>query len=476
MGRMRRKGSKLNRIVGHLPSGSRVGVALTVVLALPGLLATAAGARRAVPVASAASAWTRVSGPKGAGAQLGLARTSDDVLNVIWNRGNPAPTSIFDTRFSAAGTKLGTTTVATNWGGANGLALLVMPDGSLRLFASGVPVTGSPIGGINTLTAKANGTGWALDQGVVWGGAGAAASPIVGATLAKDGQPVTSWAGFVKVGLDTNYSTKPYEPFMGSTGVVTDGSTGAIVLSGMEIASKSGGTWVQQVLPSAGRGVELPSSTQGPGVSGLSARIGVPGVYVAYVDTTRAGVAKPAARLARYGGGTMKLGSGEFTSAKVFAGPAGRLWVAWGDAKDGVFVTRSNKAVSHFEPVQKLKLPGGTGFLWNEQGEGSAGPLDLFVDVIVGASDRGFWHTHILARLTVGGKAPARARGAAKANATVSVRDAGDPVAGAKVTVGGKTLTTDARGNATVALRPGSYPIKATAGGYAPAATKLRVR
>jgi hypothetical protein len=460
-------------LVMRVPSRVRTCIALVGVLALAGVPATAVGARRAP---AAGSSWRRISGPTGAGVQLGLARTSDGVLNVIWNRGNPAPTTIFDTRLSGTGASLGTKTIKTNWGGANGLALLVMPDGSLRLFASGAQSTGSPVGGISTFTAQADGTGWTLaNPGAPWGGAGAAASSIIGATLTKDGQPVTSWAGFVKQGLDTSFSTTPFEPFMGSSGLATDGASGAIVLSGTEIASKSGGTWVQQVLPSAGKGVDLPSSTQGPGVSGLAARIGAAGVYVMYTDTTRVGVSKPAVRLYRYGGGTKKVASGEFTSAKVFSGPAGRLWLAWGDAKDGVFVTRSNKAVSRFEPVQKLKLPANTGFLWNEQGEGSAGPLDLFVDVDLGSNNRGFWQTHVLAKLSVSAKAAKRAKGKATTNVTVSVRDAGDAVPGAKVSVGSKKLTTNARGIASTTLRPGSYPVKATATGYAPAAAKVKV-
>src|SRR5262245_60193647 len=99
-------------------------------LALVVAAAIAAGAGAA---GKPSRAWTRVSGPGRTGIQLGLARTPDGVLHVIWNRGNPPPTTIYDTRFSASGARLGTTTVAGNWGGAEGLALLVMPDKSLRL-------------------------------------------------------------------------------------------------------------------------------------------------------------------------------------------------------------------------------------------------------------------------------------------------------------------------------------------------------
>jgi hypothetical protein len=441
--------------------------AFAAIVAVAAAIGAGSGAAR-----TTATGWTRISGPTGAGIELGLARTADGTLHVIWNRGNPAPTSIFDTRISPAGRAVGQATVATNWGGAGGLALLVMPDRTLRLFASGAPVTGSAIGGINTLTASASGTGWKLDQGAVWGGPAAAAISTIGATLTKDGQPVTSWAGYVKQGLDTSYPNTPSEPFMGSSILATDGASGAVVLSGEENATKQGGTWVKQVLPSAGRSVELPSATRDGGVSGASARLGAPGVYVAYEDTTRFGVAKPTVRLYRYGGATRTIASGQFTTAKVFAGPAGRLWLAWGDAQDGIFVTRTSKAAGSLEPVQKLTVPPGTSYVWSAQGEGSTGPLDLFVDVSFG-SGRGFWHTHVLPQLSPRASVrKTRAGGAV----TFSVRDAGDPVAGATVRVGGKRARTNAKGQAALALRSGPYSAAVTAPGYAAASLRFSVR
>ena len=59
----------------------RFHVALAATL---GAVALVAGAVRA---ATAAPAWSRISGPTQPGSQLGLARTADGVLHVIWNRG-----------------------------------------------------------------------------------------------------------------------------------------------------------------------------------------------------------------------------------------------------------------------------------------------------------------------------------------------------------------------------------------------------
>jgi hypothetical protein len=174
-------------------------------------------------------------------------------------------------------------------------------------------------------------------------------------------------------------------------------------------------------------------------------------------------------RLYRYGGSTKTLARGAFTSTGVCAGPAGRLWIAWGNQTDGLFVTRSNRAVSAFEPVQKLAGPqSSTDGLTFIQCEGSAGPVDLFADVHV-AGLPGFWQTHVLALFQL--------RAAlAKTKTTLTLRDAGDPVPGAVVAVGGKRLKTDAKGSASLALRPGSYSATATAAGYAPAAVRFTVR
>ena len=59
---------------------------------------------------------------------------------------------------------------------------------------------------------------------------------------------------------------------------------------------------------------------------------------------------------------------------------------------------------------------------------------------------------------------------------TIAARDAGDPVAGVAIVVGGKHLKTDTHGVVTLALRAGSYSASATAAGYAAATASFTVR
>ena len=433
-----------------------------VFIAVAALVLSALAALAAQARTTAGTSWSRVSGPQQPGAQLGLARTGDGVLHVIWNRGN-TPTSIFETRVSPTGRTLGTSTVASGFDGNGGLALLAMPDKSLRLFAAGGTRPGSSAYGINTFTAPEGGGSWSLQNGVYWGGAVAGASGVIGATLTKDGQAVTAWRGYAAEGVPpASIPQNGYEGGMTESHVATDQAGGGVVLSGVTNSGK-GGVYAQQVLPSRGSAVLLPlPSAANDWNNGLTGRIGAPGVYVAYADAS-------AARLYRYGGATKTLAKGPFTSATACAGPDGRVWVSWGTASEGLFLTRSNKAATGFEPVQKLKLPQNTkdGLTW-VQCEGSAGPADLFADVLVGTAG-GFWRAHVLARLSLHATT-------AKGKATISVRDAGTrwraqrcpSAAGMR----GRTRRVTSRWRSA----GGAYGVTATAPGYASASARFTVR
>jgi hypothetical protein len=436
--------------------------------------AALAAAASAGGAASARAAWSRIDGPQQAGTQLGLHRVSSGgdggMLHVLWAQG--APATLHDTVLAASGATLRTTTVAQGFDGLGGLAAVGMADGSVRLFAAGGRSVGLPStqSGINSYVLPSGGGAWSLDAASLWGGAVASASDYIGATLTKDGQPVTSWKGFVHVGLGTGGATPGYKPDMASSWLATDQATGAVVLSGMTIAG-AGGTFVQQVLPSAGPAVVLPSVLKERG-SGLAARIGGAGIYVAYADGKQV-------RLTRYGGPTRTLARGGFDTANVVSGPEGRLWITWGDANDGLFVTRSNRAVRGFEPVQRLKLPAGVIGLSLTQGEGSAGPLDLFASLVIGSSDHGFWHTHVLARDSLRATVTSTRSGKKVA---FTLGDAGDPLAGAIIVVrhGGdvQRLKTDSGGHATVTYTGGVRTLSGSAdvAGYSTASVRVRLR
>jgi von Willebrand factor type D domain len=423
-------------------------------------------------------AWLRISGgtnnATAVGSQLGLARTAGGTLNVVWDRGTSKAT-ILDTRISSGGTIMGTTTVATNWAGLSGLALVPGAGNTLQLFAGGGS-TGSIYNGINTFTAPAAGAPWALVPKVSWGGIPAGDSPYLGATVAPNAQAVTAWPGSYHVGLNSSATVVPIDPDMESSELVTDQKTGAVVVAGVTIAG-SGGTFVRRLLPVPGPVMLLPSSTNVRS-SGAAARTGG-GVYIAWANGSGQAV-----ELSRYGGASRTVAQGAvpggglgWAAANVFAAPGGRLWVVWwADRSNYLFVTRSNAAVSAFEPVQRLVLPDpstDSGIVPGSQiqGDATTGPLDLFADTIVGnqTPETGFLYTRVGAMFTLHESVGTYPKGARTAPVKFTVLDAGDPLQGVQITVGHQHELTGASGSVTLQLAPGgSYKASATAPGYVP--------
>ena len=81
----------------------------------------------------------------------------------------------------------------------------------------------------------------------------------------------------------------------------------------------------------------------------------------------------------------------------------GRVWVMWGDENGGLALTRSNKAVTQFEPIQLVKPNPGDFSLYRIGGDGRLGPLDLLVEMIPEANNKtlppGTFHARVLPEL-----------------------------------------------------------------------------
>src|SRR5258706_12837843 len=65
--------------------GSSMRLSYRAVIALGAIVLAAAAPLGGQARSTAGGGWTRISGPTQPGAQLGLARTKDGVLHVIWN-------------------------------------------------------------------------------------------------------------------------------------------------------------------------------------------------------------------------------------------------------------------------------------------------------------------------------------------------------------------------------------------------------
>jgi hypothetical protein len=356
--------------------------------------------------------------------------------------------------------------------------LVKLPDGTLEaVFGAISPAHVSSVWGISSTDG---GTTWSAPADVRGGGpleALAYGSDVTAAV--SSGTPVLALpqAGqlVVQRGLGTGSPstqvTNGSDGSVGETELATDASTGETVAAWQSIAGNPK-DYLQGASPSAQALQAVPGQVHN--TLQLAGRDTGPGVFAAYTPDGRH------VRLLRYGGGSLAVGSLPTTQAKVLSVATsldGRLWVMWGDdSGGGVAVTRSNKAVTRFEPVQHLKLK--SAVLYRVSGDGRLGPLDLLVDQIPNVKGSipppGLYHGHTLAELSAAFSVkPIKNKKLVVIGhtLTVTVSDAGDPVAGAKVAVGTLTATTNGKGIAQLKFGSkvtGKTKVTVTKGGYWP--------
>ena len=444
----------------------RVLAAVVVVLA-------AAGSAAAGPPGQ----WTRFAGTVVNFAEPGMARTSDGVLHVVYTRKAGTKEELVHVSVSPAG-KVGSESVAVGtWSSMSHPDLLRMPDGSLRVFFGGIRSTnpGETNNAMNTATAPASGASWSLQPGKAAQATYAYATSYAGAGLAKNGTPISSWAG--SPGLGFHYGVDPSKPdgkipqsgcCLYHPDVGVDSASGQAWIGFTSNESASPGVFVNAIGPGGAEGGRklAPGALSGKnflqpiGRTPITGRIGAAGVFLAYgqgyptfstVAVWRVDTSKP----------QLVLKASGAKHASVAAAPEGRLWVMW-DVGGKVYATRTNHAATRVGPLSAIKPPG-SGSVYELDGEGSAGPLDL-----VANDGQGLWHQQVWPKLQVAGKRSGKA-------IVFSVTDAGDAVVGAKVKAAGKTLTTATTGRATLAKAPsGKVKASASKAGYTAASTTVR--
>ncbi len=418
--------------------------------------------------------WTRLSGGNGGNQdQVALARGLDNVLNAVWPAKTGNTKGYRHARVAPNGSLVaGLLAVLDGWSTLNNPALVVGPDGSLRLLFAGL--TAGPLSGRATsATAPPGGSSWTLTRALHTDGVGGVGSGApFGAAAKLDGTPVFSWGANVKVGLDPTPELDLMEGCCAyDSDVAVDAVSGEVVVGWYSNVAGQYGYLTRTVDPALGETRYAPSSAREDRKAGLTprqrtaltARLGAPGVYIAYCT------GYPSCQTVsvwRHGGGSPLVVARAYAAhVAIVPGPDGRLWVMWESRSQRVYATRSNRAATRFGAVVEVKPPAGTRSIWNVAGDGALGPLDL----VASASTPGslaFWHTQVLPGLSLA------CRGGSVVSCTVS--DAGAPVRGAKVEVGGRTLTTNARGKASADLPAGSYRAAASKAGYTSASASVR--
>ncbi|MEA2199147.1 MAG: hypothetical protein QOJ25_3198 [Solirubrobacteraceae bacterium] len=402
---------------------------------------------------------TRLASINGASEQVAAtARTPDGVLHVMYPTVAPATHGLATMAISPGG-KPGPQIQALSGWDTTQPGLVTLTGGTLAAFFGAI----SPgnVSSLYAITSTDGGATWTAPIDVRSSSSldvFAYASPLTAAVSGTT--PVIALPHgdlVIQQGLGAaapaSVLNTPAAGDVGDLSSAVDAATGEVVESWYSIAT-SLASYLQGAAPTVGAAQLVPGQVRHPVV--IAGRDTGPGVFAPYTtDGTHV-------RLLRYGAGSVAVGKVSGITANNLAAVTsldGRIWVIWGAAGTDFAVTRSNKAVTRFEPIQHVNANAFS--LWRVFGDGRLGPLDLFTDQVPQLKTLvppGLYYGRVLPELTAGVsvKKVKNSKGVVVAfKLTVTVTDAGDAVSGATVSVKGKSKKTNASGVAKLTL-PGS--------------------
>lgn len=467
---------------------------LLVALAVAAVL-VAGGAQ-----AGKAPGWARITAANGGNTvQVSLARTRDGVLHVSWLRKNSSATALMHSRLSPGGKPLGSpNAIVSGWGDLTTPTLAVSPDGSLRVFFSGLRSTDSKdpyvSGAVYTATSPASGKSWSLDSGSISKGRAYGSNSVIAGAFTRNGTPAAAWTESVQLGVHIGIDPAnparsrdevvqtaccSYEPALAS-----DQATGALVLGWFSSARARLGIYTQAVSPIGAPQLAPGSVTTTKGARNalaedsqtpLVARSGG-GLFLAYCSGYPTCRRVLVWRVGSSRAAVVETGMGA-RFAMLARGPEGRLWVA---SQKGrlIYARRSNAAATIFGAAVSIRPPHGTGSIYRLQGEGSLGSLDLFAHVGLGASTAASsWVTRVFPGLSLSAST-ANLSATRGGKVVFRVTDAADPVAGAQVSVRGRSAASNSQGQASLSFPRGrtSYLARAAKPGYTGASLRVGAR
>ena len=443
-----------------------------------------------------AAPWQRVTTPDGASSdQVGLARTGDGVLHLVWSHPTgPNTEDLLHTVVGPSGRVGVTNPIQSGWTGFTNAAVVVDPGG-LRTFWGGFRSTDTsdPQRETNTALSADGGASWALQPGqVVPDGAQSYGSNTV-ATVRPDGTTLQAFAGtlgtWVHVGLTPATPNHDYQGPLGQYGydpnLATD-ATNRTVMAWYSSASAHLGVLAQDV-GADGSPVGGPVTMPGTGNmqvgmlgrTPLAARRGG-GFYVAYPTGYPA---SNRVRVWRVGSSSAPLvgrvaGSGS-PAVAIAATEDGRIWVLWtkGFGDPDVLATRSNPGATRFGAVVNAGHPRDAAQAYKLDASALRGALDVLGNFNIGTTTTAVTsYRRILPGLTLNAR-PSRVQRGERTAVRFTVLDAGAPVRGARVRAAGESATTSNDGRVTLSLssrRP--VTARATHSGYTAATKRLGVR
>jgi hypothetical protein len=471
------------------------------------LVASAIALLAVVPSAALATKpghWDPVTAANGRNIdQVGLQRTPDGRLHVVWQRKNGDNADLVQTVLAADGSVGPAQTIASDWIGIGPPAIARDANGGLLILA-GATSSLDP-GAIQDAAAWRSSDGgatWTLQPGDAAHGAGFADD--VGAAIGFDGlTPFFAWGTtfglFVHRGTDGAVGANDFQGHAGfgccgyDPGLARDGASGQLVVAWYSNATNHQGVFAQAVDQASGAPLGSPSAMPGSTTrfSGsvnsssslahtpIVARAGKSGVFLAYpgnyptttrVVVWRFGAAKSTV-IATRAAGLANLG--------IAATPSGRLWAFWSGG-GRIYARRSNAKLSAWGAVTSIPVRKGTGAIYKLAGNAQDGVLDVVGSFQGSGAGVQAWHSQIQAGLTLtASPAQLKTGGTHAHELKLKVTDAGEPVTGATVTLGAKSARSGPNGTATFSVGPFARPTtlagRASKVGYVDGLASVRV-
>lgn len=504
--------SAVSKFATHYRSRATLAATLLISGALTATGTSVAGAQAAPSHAAGSSThWTKISKNTGLGiASPGLFRTADGRLHVVWASHDGLSYSLHYSTVGGRAKLLASGVIVKNWSGVSFYPRLVPgPKGGMRLIFTGSNgINGSPFNLNAMYIAGSNSAGqsWTRVNGSL------SQSKLVpltdtAAITEPNGTPVAAWSGIGEAALDYHVGIDPNIPATSPDRVLGVGAVGGVVAPTL-IRTKSGtilagwfnsesdvkqGYWVAQIWPSQGPKIKAPGSGGHNQANGqpfqpvaLTARQGG-GNYLAYCVPTKflhcghIALWRVGAATARTVPGSSGSPAHAATFVAMSAARGGHLWIAWFDSQTNrISVVRTNASATGFGQVRTFNIPSPLFNFTGLSAEGSNGSLDLIAleQLNFQNSSPAYFVTQIDPALQI------RASKSSVSNTqstaiTFTVVDAGDAVAGAKVTFLGKTATTNSKGVVKFIVKKGTakgkHLVVATKSGYASATFTVKV-
>ena len=241
------------------------------------------------------------------------------------------------------------------------------------MFFGGIRSTnpGETNNAMNTATAPSSGAQWSLQSGRAAQATYAYATSYAGAGLAKNGTPISSWAG--TPGLGFHYGVDPstpdgkipqsgcclYHPDIG-----VDSASGQAWVGFTSNETASPGVFVNAIGPGGPEGGRklAPGPHAGRTSCSPSAAPRSPAGSAPPASSSPTGRATRRSRRSRSGASDtakpqLVLKAPGAKHVGVAAAPEGRLWVIW-DVNGKIYATRTNHAATRVGPPSIVKPPG----------------------------------------------------------------------------------------------------------------------